>query len=588
MKVPFRLRRLNEAAPATALLVLSRRPEDVLRLCGGLECDPLPEIYAIADGLLLKFPMKSTNIAASGVAGVIRLRSLADNLLLPVDAELVPALREDEAASLGRKRGLVFLPGGRVLGFDPALPLAPSALLGLPNLQREAWQPLPQRPRLAERLTRITLERDEPTPEFILESGADDIANDDPRPESAGVPARTLGNVGYGLGMGLAWLGKALGLPGLARAGARLMSGAMNLVPRLSEKLLGRQEAALRALLREFREGKVERALRRALPLGGDTARGAVPASNSNLPLKNIFYSLQELLRADKRRPSIWFGRFDAWGELEREYRKAADLALRAGDYRRAAFIYGKLLGDYRSAAAALARGGLHRDAAILYLARVRDFQAAAREFEAAGEMEQALALYRKAGLHTLAGDLLRRAGEQELAVGEYRLAASQLAQSAARFYQAGELLLTRAERPDLAREYYVMGWQQRPSSSDLGCAIRLAQLQCQEAKPDDLLALLTEVEAYLAKCTNDAEAARFFNEIAQLAQRPTLAALQDELRDRALLGIAARMRRRAGPYRSGDAASGLLSPAAGWSAALVSDASYAARAPARRPGTSP
>ena len=587
MKVAFRLRRLAEAAPATALLLLSHRPEDVLRLCAGLGCDPFPDVYSLADGFLLRFAPRAAITQISCLTGVLRLRSLDDNVLLPVDAELVPALLEDEAQLLGRRRGLVFLPGGRVLGFDPAAPLAASALLALPSLRREVWQPLPQRPPLAERLTEITLEREELTPEIIMESGGEDIGSDDPRPAGAGVPARTLGGLAYGLGMGLARLGNALRLRGLARLGARLMSGALKVAPRLSEKLLGRQEAALRDLLREFREGNIERALRRALPLSGDTARGARPAQGSiRLPFNKIFYSLQELLRRDRGPATIWFSRFDAWTELQREYRKQAELALQRGDFRRAAFIYGKLLGDFRTAAATLAQGGLHRDAAILYLARVHDTHAAAREFEAAGELDRALALYRKSGEHALAGDLLRHAGEEELAIAEYRLAAAKLAQSGQAFYEAGELLLTRAGRPDLAQEYYQTGWKRRPIGSPVPCALRLAEHHCQQAERDKLLALVTEAEAYFAQEAVDSEVAYFFNEIAQLAQRPTLAPLHDELRDRALMAIGARMRLHDAHSRPADLASSLLAPAAGWSAAVMSDAAYATKPTPRRSST--
>ena len=53
--------------------------------------------------------------------------------------------------------------------------------------------------------------------------------------------------------------------------------------------------------------------------------------------------------------------------ELAAEYRKAAEQAIRRGDYRRAAFIYGKLLRDYRTAANVLMQGGLHHDAAVLF-----------------------------------------------------------------------------------------------------------------------------------------------------------------------------------------------------------------------------
>src|SRR5205807_1281470 len=124
--------------------------------------------------------------------------------------------------------------------------------------------------------------------------------------------------------------------------------------------------------------------------------------------------SLFDILRGIGGGPgSVWFSSADTYRELENEYRKVAEAAARAGDYRRAAFIYGKLLGDYRQAAAVLARGGLHRDAALLYQHKLHDYPAAAREYEAAGDVDRALALYRKCGEHALAGDLLRRAGEE-------------------------------------------------------------------------------------------------------------------------------------------------------------------------------
>src|SRR5262249_55224091 len=57
------------------------------------------------------------------------LTRLAPNLLILADATLVPALLPDEAEALTRKRGLVFLPGGVVLAYDPTTPLRPSDLV---------------------------------------------------------------------------------------------------------------------------------------------------------------------------------------------------------------------------------------------------------------------------------------------------------------------------------------------------------------------------------------------------------------------------------------------------------------------------
>ena len=110
---------------------------------------------------------------------------------------------------------------------------------------------------------------------------------------------------------------------------------------------------------------------------------------------------------------------------LAQEYRKAAQRAAEQGDFRRAAYIYGFLLRDDRKAAGVLQRGGLHHDAAMLYLKKLNDLAAAAQAFEAAGEVDRAIELYRQIGRHEAAGDLLRRIGEEEAALAEYAVAAA-------------------------------------------------------------------------------------------------------------------------------------------------------------------
>src|SRR6266849_10275381 len=96
MQVPFRLARQTTAEPATALLLPGTDSSELLALCVQLQADPLPRVYETADGflLLLDAPIRLP------VPGAIRLRRLADNLLMPADAELEPRLHPDEAAAL--------------------------------------------------------------------------------------------------------------------------------------------------------------------------------------------------------------------------------------------------------------------------------------------------------------------------------------------------------------------------------------------------------------------------------------------------------------------------------------------------------
>jgi tetratricopeptide (TPR) repeat protein len=584
MKVGWQMRRLQSAAPATGLLLLARQPELVLQVCAHLHHDPLPKIFAVADGFLLKCDKP----IAHPCSRAIRLRQFAENLFLPSDGELLPALLEDEVLALAGERGYVFLPEGRVLEFAPERPVPLGRLLGVEHLHRGEWRPLPAGETWADDLIEIGRELQQPSADEFLTGGDPEISSEAPLPQDASVPSQAIGKASLGIGKGLAWLGRVLHLKGLSRLGARWMASAFEWAPRLSAEILGRQEAALRALLREFREGNIDKALRRALPLGTGSERGSVSASDARLPLHDLLYSLQKLLGESSAPASVWFGGFDVQAELAREYRKQAEAATRRGDYRRAAFIYGKLLADFGMAARVLEQGGLHLDAAVIYLEKVNDARAAARAYEAGGAIEQALKLYLEHGDHERAGDLLRRVGEDERALTQYENAARKLLDHPDGHYQAGEIMLHKAGRSELALRYYKVGWALRPQGSPLACAKRMGQLYAGSENPAPIWSLLSEVEDYLRPHGHESEAADFFNEIARLAESPHLADKRSLLRERALLGIAGKIRQRIQIGKAkADTVSNLLGQGTVWPSAVVSDAQFAVKL-ASRPAAQP
>jgi hypothetical protein len=581
-KVPFHLERRSQAEPATALLLLSHEARDLLRLGMELGLDPLPPVYAVADGFLIPLPQPTRR----SFAGALRLRSLANNLLLPVDADLVPALLEDEAAGLVAQRGLIFLPGDRVLEFHPDERLPLSAFLTVERVERRTWEALPEAPALPERLLEIEIEQPPGYADEMLEQGREGIATEDPQPENSSPLSKTLGKMAVQFGKGMAGLGRALHLAGLSRLGANWMARGLNMAPRLSEALLGKQEALLRYLLQKFREGDIDWALRHAVPLHEERARGARPWTGTQLPTHHPFYSLRNIL-GNSGPASIWFSNSDAYAELRREYTKLAAQATREGDYRRAAFIYGKLLQDYRAAAAVLSQGGLHHDAATLYLSKVGDTLAAAREYEAAGDFDEALDLYRRRGEHVQAAVLLRRLGEEDLAIAEYQLAAAKMAERGHGDYQAGELLLNEAKRPDLALPYYQSGWQRRLQERSVACAIRLTQLYLENGENDKVLSLFAEAEEFLLPPGNDSGAAEFFNEVNVLATWPRAASLREDLQDRALLALASKSRQQAiGDARPADIMNRMFAGASPWPPAVMSDAQFAVQAAVKRKHT--
>ena len=113
-----------------------------LNLCARLGLDPSGRVHDVAGGFLIKLDRPATG----PVPGAIRLRSLARDFYLPVDAELVPALLDDEADGLVRDWGLVFLPGGRILRFDREARVDLDRLVEVRPRPRRAWASLARAP----------------------------------------------------------------------------------------------------------------------------------------------------------------------------------------------------------------------------------------------------------------------------------------------------------------------------------------------------------------------------------------------------------------------------------------------------------
>src|SRR5262249_38635320 len=163
--------------------------------------------------------------------------------------------------------------------------------------------------------------------------------------------------------------------------------------------------------------GDIERALRHAPTVGGDSPGPARIDTGSRLGSRDPRYSLGDLLNAGGVR-SVWLGGGDVWAELAAAYHRVAREALARGGPPRgaaggaaargdpggAAFVYGVRRHDLRRPAAARAAGGLPRDAAVLYRDRLNDPRAAAAAFERAGDWDEAVRLYRQSGQYVQAG----------------------------------------------------------------------------------------------------------------------------------------------------------------------------------------
>jgi tetratricopeptide (TPR) repeat protein len=580
LRVPFHLLRRDEPALAVGFLLESDSPAALLAACVHFDS---PLVFPVAGGFLIVAD------SVPAIATGIRLRRLSENCFAPADADLVPALLPAEAVDLTAKRGLVFRPNRPPLAFDPIRPMKPSAYLAIPKLRRVDWSSFPIGRSIADRLTTLTRAIPDPPIDEMLAGDGPPIGTDDARPPQTGVGRRTVGKMSTGLGKGIGALGKAIGSKTLGDLGERLKAKGAAIAPRITEDLLGRQEAALQHLLSKFRAGETEDALRRALPIGNEPGRGSQAYGGAKLPTHGLFWSLASFFGGGGP-TSIWLGgNPDTWRDLIAEYHKAAREAADRGDFRRAALIYAKLLSDFRSAAAMLSKGSLHREAGILFRDKVGDLTRAAREFAQAGDHDEALRLFRESHLLVEAGDLLRQLGEEELAIIEFHRAADRVVQLRQDYVEAGDILLRKTGRADLAGAYFACGWQSRSNSQALSrnacaCAQRLIEIYAFAEPRDPFWLLLDEAEDWLREPGWSQDAGRFFNKTAGLADLPHLQNDRAEIRDRCRLGLASKLHEHAkAEHTGGTIVSDLFGIEKRWSPALVSDADFALRAAMKR-----
>jgi hypothetical protein len=113
------------------------------------------------------------------------------------------------------------------------------------------------------------------------------------------------------------------------------------------------------------------------------------------------------------------------------------------------------------------------------------------------------------------------------------------------------------------------------------------ARVHAEAADLPSLRTLAEEADVFFESSTepNPVETGRFYNGLVDLADRPGVEPLRDELRDRALLGLASQLRCRARPgERLGTLLTNLMGSQTHWPAAVVSDAALAVAAATRLP----
>lgn len=390
---------------------------------------------------------------------VMRLGFALPGVLVPVDARLLPALSEAEARRVFPWALQVVHPVLGVTGFEEADAVAPEQLMALPVVERMGWFAAVPGPVDPPPLREITLVQ-EATLEELMAGEGGDIASERPdRPGKQRKPgADLLGRAAGAVGSGLAGMGAGI-LRALGRGGAADWLGAWS--QKLWTEVMDRRQRELNKLLDRFDKDTLD-ALRHAIPLtGAESRRGAAPQPGWQLGARSM----------DLNSRSHGSGPVDVWDinaetrlKLERCYREAAAKEAAAGQFGRAAYIYGELLGDWNMAAQMLEKAGRPREAARIYLDRLRSGPRAAECLEKAGLLAEAAALFREAGMHEKAGDVLSRLGNEEAAREQWREALQRMSNP----QDQARLLETKLQ--DVDRALYVLDRAWPGSPQALAC----------------------------------------------------------------------------------------------------------------------
>ena len=164
-----------------------------------------------------------------------------------------------------------------------------------------------------------------------------------------------------------------------------------------------------------------------------------------------------------------------------------------------------------------------------------------APRFELAGEHDEALRLYRDSHLHLDAGTQPRRLGEDR-AIEEYHRGDERVIELRKDYVEAGDILLKKTGRADLAGAYFALGWRERRASlanakSALPCAERLIEIYAFAEPREPFWELLTETEVWLREpgWAHDADGSstRWLAWPVPRGYRPA------EIRDRCRVGLA-------------------------------------------------
>ncbi|MFN8397377.1 MAG: hypothetical protein U0176_22330 [Bacteroidia bacterium] len=233
----------------------------------------------------------------------------------------------------------------------------------------------------------------------------------------------------------------------------------------------GRREDAIDKLL-EMLERNLEEALKYAIPLDNPFADRGVGTPGSDLGQRNTNFNWGNF--GGTTSSGTWGLDGNRYQTLRERYRKAANEALAAGDFEKAAYIFAHLLHDFSAAANALEQGKRYRDAAKIYKDYLKNPAAAAQCLERGGLYLEAIDIYLELSQWEKAGDLYKTLGLEEKSKLQYERCLDDFI-SKANYMDAAEFVQKKMDRLDRALTYLVLGWHDGQRSE--ACLRRYLQL---------------------------------------------------------------------------------------------------------------
>jgi tetratricopeptide (TPR) repeat protein len=217
-----------------------------------------------------------------------------------------------------------------------------------------------------------------------------------------------------------------------------------------------RRESELNRLLKMF-DSDEDEALKYAIPIGGNASagRGTAPQSGT-LTKQETNFSLGKLHSSNP--VDTWSATDDFSQLLSDKYKHQAQRALHKGDHRKAAYIYAHLLGDLHTAASVLEQGQFYHEAAALYQNNLKLPVKAAECFEKGGLLLDAINIYKALEKYEKTGDLYKQLSQNKAAQQYFQLA-TDVAIQQRNYLEAARILQDKSGKPEEAEEVLLQGW---------------------------------------------------------------------------------------------------------------------------------